>query len=271
MLSIIKGIRRALLVFYRNSLQKIITNSTIGKFLKLKWKTNHQVIDLVTTSRCNSMCYDCSQMCRQAPAKDRMSTDQVKKFIKESVENKKKWKKIVITGGESILEDNFFEILEVLREYRANHNKILELVLLTNGRGNRVKELIKRVPQDIKVFSTNKTSSFQPNFISINSAPIDDNKHKLANFKAGCRFTKQCGMSLNWNGYYCCSTAGAIDRVLGLDLSRKKMPELSDNFEDQKDALCRYCGFFLSCNYRRGKGYYSPSWAKALNRYKKQG
>jgi len=259
MIAIAKRTRRRILFFIRDAKQGLIANSALGKRLHLKWKTNHDILDLITTSGCNSMCFDCSQMCRQAPARERITLDQVKKMITESIKAKRKWKKIVVSGGESTLEDNFFKILELLREYRQKHNKRVKLVLLTNGRGEKVKKILKSVPQDIRVLNSKKTGSYHPAFISINAAPIDHPLFQNANFKAGCRLTRQCGGALNWNGYYCCSTASAIDRIMGFGMGRKKLPPRSEQFLDQKDVLCRFCGNFLSCDYKKEKGYQSKS------------
>jgi hypothetical protein len=206
-------------------------------------------------------------MCRQAPAKKRISEKHVKEVIRDSIKRGHKWKRIVVSGGESILEDNFFKILELVRKYRAEYSPKTKLVVLTNGRGDRVKELLKKVPKDVTIINSNKTSSYSPHFISINAAPIDNPKFKSANFKAGCRITSKFGITRNWNGYYCCATGSAIDRVMKFNLGRKNFPEDNDNFEDQKDMLCRYCGSFLSCDYRNEKGYQSKSWKKAFAKY----
>lgn len=222
----------------------------------------------MTTARCNSMCHDCSQMCRQAPSNNKISTAQVKQFIKESIKANRKWKKIVVSGGESILEDNCLEILDLLLEYRKKHNHRVKLVLLTNSRGKRVKELVTRVPKGIKIISSHKTSSYNPTFVSINAAPCDNPKYKNANYKAGCRLTRYCGGAFNEQGYYVCSTASAIDRVLGLNLAQKSLPEPNEQFLTQREILCRYCGYFLHSDNYLEVDYRSKSWQKALEAYK---
>ena len=268
MIKMLKLIRRRIIIFIRDVRQALVANSFIGSVFKINWSTSQNKIDLLTTSFCNSMCFDCSQMCRQAPANELTTTSQVKKFIGELVQLGKKPKKIIISGGESILQGNIFEIMDLLRQYRDSYNQKLRLVLLTNGRGPKVKRLLTKVPKDIKIINSKKTSSYNPSFISINAAPIDNPKFKKARFEAGCRLTKHCGMAINWNGYYCCATAASIDRVLGLDLALKKYPQIDKSFENQKKILCRYCGNFLSCDYRRGKGYSSESWKKIFKNFK---
>jgi hypothetical protein len=207
-------------------------------------------------------------MCRQAPSIERISTGQVKKFIKESIKANRKWKKIVISGGESILEDNCLEILDLLLEYQKKHNPRVKLVLLTNNRGNKVQELLKQVPKGIEVLGSNKTSSFNPSFVSINAAPCDNPKYKNANYEAGCRLTHDCGGAINKNGYYVCSTASAIDRVLKLNLAKKSLPEPNEQFLKQRQMLCRYCGYFLHSDNYLEKGYQSKSWQKTIRAYR---
>jgi len=52
------------------------------------------------------------------------------------------------------------------------------------------------------------------------------------------------GGGLSRNGYYCCSTASAIDRVMGFNLGLKTINASDRDFRKQTNVLCRYCGFF---------------------------
>lgn len=270
MVSTLKKIRRMIVISRRDLRQRFRINKTVVKLLGYAFSVNPNSVDIITTTKCNSMCYDCSQNCRQAPAQESISLQQVDKFIEESIKLKKKWKKIVVSGGESILDANCLDILDKLRDYRDKENPKTKIVLLTNGRGEQVLNALKKVPKDIEIFSSNKTSSYIPQFISINAAPIDFPEYRNANFANGCRLMKQCGGALNRNGFYCCSTAGAIDRVMGFDLGLKTINASDQDFRKQANALCRYCGNFLYSGYKNERGFQTKSWKKALAKYKRE-
>lgn len=259
-----------MIVRYRDLKQRFRTNKNVTRFLGYAFWVNPNIVEILVTTKCNSLCYDCSQNCRQAPANESISLEQVDKFVNESVKLNKKWKKILVSGGESILDENCIDVLNRLRNYRDKHSPKTTIVLLTNGRGNRVLNALKKVPDDIEIFSTNKRSSYNPWFKSINAAPIDCNKYRNADFANGCRLMSNSGGGLSRNGYYCCSTASAIDRVMGFNLGLKTINASDRDFRKQTNVLCRYCGFFLHSNYKNKPGFQTKSWEKALADYKKK-
>lgn len=268
MLKYLKKIRRFFIISYRDLRQKFRINKTVTKFLGYAFKVNKHRLDIITTARCNSMCYDCSQNCRQAPSGDKMSLKQINKFVRESKQLNKKWKMIVISGGESILEPDFFDMLDVILKYKNQFSPKTKIRLLTNGRGKQVQELLNKVPNTVEIVSTNKTSAINPAFISINAAPIDMPEYKNADFRNGCRLIRQCGPGLSRTGFYCCSTASAIDRVMGFNLGLKSINASDQDYRKQLDVLCRYCGNFLYAGYKNKPGYQTSSWKKAFIKYK---
>lgn len=117
-------------------------------------------------------------------------------------------------------------------------------------------------------------------FTSFNDTPIDQPTFRGADFSKGCWVTSYCGMGLNKYGYYACSVAGGIDRVLGLDKGIRSLKTLSeDSFRDQLNHFCPYCGNFCASEINQGdfipraeRAYHSgdlqsASWQKAYSDY----
>jgi len=81
-------------------------------------------------------------------------------------------------------------------------------------------------------------------------------------------------MGFNLYGFYPCVAGANIDRVLGFNIGRKKLPTLNDSMVDQIQTLCKYCGhfmYFFSCEpemITTTKEIMSPSWKKAYENYK---
>jgi len=82
-----------------------------------------------------------------------MSVEQVEKFIQESIENQAYWKRIRILGGEPSLHSRFFDIIELLLNYRKNFNPDVRLVLCTNLFGNKVRDIVGRLPKEVSIKS----------------------------------------------------------------------------------------------------------------------
>jgi hypothetical protein len=79
-------------------------------------------------------------------------------------------------------------------------------------------------------------------------------------------------MGLNMYGYYQCATAGALDRILGLDLGKKQLPGTKDSLIEQYKTFCQYCGHFirhprLIRQQLDKKQAVSPSWKTILKKY----
>ncbi len=78
------------------------------------------LVDWAITGKCNLSCRHCRGM-----AKDELSTERAKRLIAEIAELKPGW--VIIEGGEPLLRDDVFELLELMQQ------KGLEAHLITNG------------------------------------------------------------------------------------------------------------------------------------------
>ena len=245
-------------------------------------------IEIDITYQCNLNCINCNRMCRQAPSTDMMFASQIYKFINDSMDNNIIWNQIRILGGEPTLHPDFIDIIQALLTYQSLSSTSTILILFTNGYGSKVKKMISKIPK--KVYLENNDLNFDnyrgkhgiliadhwkkdPNtvnyFVPINEAPIDDNNYKNCDFSKGCKQINECGIGLTPYGYYPCSIAGAIDRVVGYNKGVKKF-NIND-IMSLTSIFCPLCGMFKETSekiYRTYTEEKSDFWINALEKYK---
>lgn len=202
-------------------------------------------IILDITYACNLKCVKCNRSCRHAPSDEFMTLSQVERFIRESFDQKRKWRQIWIEGGEPTLHPDIDLILDILIDYKRMYSPLLKIQLNSNGFGDETIRKLERIGKRIKIYSSEKNSPDVKDFCAFNVAPCDFETFKDTDFSMGCYLPSFHGLCLNMNGYYHCTCAGGIDRVLGLDIGFKKLPGREDRWwERQMSAFCRYCGHF---------------------------
>lgn len=223
-----------------------------------------------------------------------MSLDQIDRFIKESVSHGKKWRKIVLQGGEPLLHPNVQEILEMFVNYKKQHSPGTFLRITTNGYGAKVRKILETVPPEIFVMNTKKipiskeghikiTGRPEPEFDTYHSAAIDAVEASSGagiDYRTGCSIPQTAGMGLTRYGYYPCGAGASVDRIFGFNVGAKSLAEISERgFRESLDKLCRHCGHF------KAKGRYdlkaavpltspeqvtSESWRVALEQFKER-
>lgn len=240
-----------------------------------EFKTSFNLIEIDITFKCNLLCYNCDRSCRQAPEGNHMNVEQISKFLKESENLNREWKRIRILGGEPYLHPEIDIILAILSDYRIeNKDKIVEIV--TNGYGSEVNKAILETPSNIEIKNTKKTTQFNTKFEPFNVAPKDLKEYSLDKYTGACWITEECGIGLNAYGFYQCAVAGSIDRVLGFDIGLKQIPSQEGQLVAQKEKLCAYCGHYLNQRFippaKRLPVEGEPqtvSWKMAYSNYKK--
>lgn len=247
-------------------------------------------IEIDITYQCNLNCINCNRMCSQAPSKDMMYASQIYKFINHSMTYQLIWDQIRILGGEPTLHPDLNDILQALLTYQSLSATSTILILFTNGYGPKVKKAISKIPKMIKLQDNNldfnsyrgkfgviiadhwkKEPTSKNYFVPINSAPIDDEEYKSSDFSQGCKQIEECGIGLTPYGYYPCSVAGAIDRVVGYnkgikDYNIREIMKL-------KNIFCPLCGMFKETSgklYRTYDEEVSITWTKILDKYKNE-
>jgi hypothetical protein len=199
-------------------------------------------IEIDITWACNLRCYNCNRSCEQAPTAESLSVADVTRFVDDSLQAGKVWRRIRVLGGEPTLHPELLPILHELLRYRT-HVPAVRIELATHGHGAKVRAVLATLPPGIAVDDSRKESN-APAFATFNVAPIDLPSYRSADYTNGCAVTSQCGIGLTPRGYYPCAVAGGIDRVFGLGLQRDALPADGDDLTDQLDAFCRLCGHF---------------------------
>jgi hypothetical protein len=249
--------RRLLLDFY----QFIRSQSVMVRFMGRQFQRSQKYLEMDITYKCNLRCANCNRSCAQLPSQIEMPVERVEEFIRESIENQANWERIRILGGEPTLHSRFFDIIDLLINYRKNFNPDVRLVLCTNFFGSMVKDIISRLPKEIIIKSTVKTSSVNL-FRPFNMAPADTWYNRFSDYSCGCRIIEECGIGLTPSGYYVCAVAGGIDRVFGFGLGRETLPSPDDAMVDQMKIFCRLCGHFgFAWPVKMEK--ISPAWRRA--------
>jgi len=150
-----------------------------------------------------------------------ISIADIEAFINQSIENKIKWRRIRILGGEPTLHSRIFDIMDLLINYQRDFNPSVRLVLGTNFFGNQVHRVLEKLPDPIIIKSTLKVSRVNL-FKPFNVAPVDRHFYRFSDYACGCRIIEDCGLGLTPSGYYMCAVAGGIDRIYCYNLGRKK-------------------------------------------------
>jgi hypothetical protein len=251
--------KRMVLDFY----QFIRCQKPIVRLIGPQYKPSREFAEIDITYKCNLKCMNCNRSCSQAPSNTEMPISMIESFIRESLEKSLKWKRIRILGGEPTLHSGIFDIIEMLRAYRTIYNPSVRLVLGTNYFGANVRKVLEKLPRDIIIKSTLKTSRVNL-FRPFNVAPVDTIFNRFSDYSVGCRIIAECGLGLTPSGYYMCAVAGGIDRIFQYSLGRKNIPGPSDKMSDQMSAFCRLCGHFgFQWPVKREK--ISRSWKKVYN------
>jgi hypothetical protein len=227
----------------RDAWQYVRAQAFIARRFGRQFSPSREYAEIDITYRCNLKCFNCNRSCAQAPSRGELPVAAVAGFIAQSREQGVQWKRIRLLGGEPTLHSRIFEIVDLLSEYQARHNPGLRLVLGTNFHGPRVRQVLTRLPDNVILKSTLKTSRanlFRP----FNQAPGDSVFYRWADFTCGCRIIAECGLGLTPAGYYMCAVAGGIDRIFKCGLGRDRLPAADDDMTDQMAAYCRLCGHF---------------------------
>jgi hypothetical protein len=238
----VRGWLKKILAPARGRWRKLRVDRRMTALLGPRYRRSRTRIELDITWACNLRCFNCNRSCEQAPTGESMTLEQIRRFVDESLSKDQRWERIRVLGGEPTLHPQFEAILaELLRYRRSVPDVILEVA--THGHGDRVQAALARLPPEVRVDNTQKEGPEQA-FETFNVAPQDLAEYSKSDFRNGCAVTEVCGVGLGPYGYYPCAVAAGIDRVMGLDLGRKTLPEPHDDMSQELAAFCRVCGHF---------------------------
>ncbi len=260
----------------------------------------HRIIIDITTA-CDISCVDCNRSCavNQAPAREHMTPDQIRRFIAESIRSGRVWcgsagepepgqngirisggdpacEGMRIEGGEPTQNPYFFEILELLADYKANTAPQTTIILCSNGHSRQTRQRLDTVPPGVVVYNSDKQVRGHSQHCAFNVAPIDSRAFRNHDFSNGCWLPLYYGIGLTQHGYYPHPICGGIDRVLGFDIGLKSLPPSDYSWREHYRTLCRYCGHYNRycpegpvryASSAREQGRMSAFWQKAYAEY----
>jgi hypothetical protein len=237
------------------------------------------IIDL--SHCCDLSCPDCNRSCGagQAPAEEFISLEQIRRFVSESSAAGRRWRLIMLEGGEPTLNPQLDDILIELQRYRQHHAPECEIELCSNGHSPRAKRQLARLPSNFRAKNSAKSADRPTRHFGFNAAPIDLPEFTRADYGQGCYIQRIFGLGLTRSGYYPHPICGGIDRILGLDIGLKSLPNSPMDMAGQMSRLCPFCGHFRE--FRSGRlwlnivkhgrndhfppGFKSPSWVRAYH------
>jgi hypothetical protein len=228
-------------------------------------------LEIEITTECNLACLNCNRSCRQAPSKEHMTLDQIRKFIEESKKFNVVWNKgVALLGGEPTLHPDIDRI--IIELYRGLDRQIR---FLTNGVYISQRTNLFKYTRNIVKISSDKTSIYNW-FVPFNMAPIDDTRFKEKDVYNYCKVIYDCGLGLSRYGFYVCGQGASIDRIFGFDIGIKSLRDVNlEALYYQRKILCPYCGLLPFGDYDPYKNRItneekiSPSWEEAYKKYKK--
>jgi len=242
------------------------------------------IIDL--SHCCDLSCSDCNRSCgaNQAPADEFISLEQVRRFIAESIAAGRRWRRIMLEGGEPTLHPQLDDILSELQRYRRLHAPECEVELCSNGHSPRARRMLSQLPRGFRAKNSLKSAAKHKGHFGFNIAPVDLPEFAQAEYTQGCYIPRIFGLGLTRSGYYPHPICGGIDRVFGFNIGLKKLPTVAD-MAGQMRRLCPLCGHFrqFTAESRRGlgilghgrenkflPGQQSPSWIRAYRDFRKK-
>jgi len=251
----------------RDLLYFVRTQRCITAWAGPVYQRSRNLIEIDVTYACNLKCFNCNRSCGLAPSEDKLSLQQIRRFLGESRVHSVPWQRIRVLGGEPTLHPEFLEILDELLAFKKSQGFATLIEVVTNGFGKSVNDVLTRIPAGVLVRNTRKKFR-QQDFQPFNLAPRDYARYRYADFSCGCYLPAICGIGLSPFGYYACAVAAGVDRVLGFDLGRKTLPHPADPMRDQMEVLCGYCGHFMTARYLcLARDWLSRSWRRAYTAY----
>jgi len=205
---------------------------------------------------CNWSCHACDQFSQFSSfawiKRGTMSVEQIERFVAEMCETNSYIGRIRLVGGEPSLHPKLPQIVTLLSQRLRDAGHIGQLEIITNGTHP------EKIKAARKVISTDGEPGEWPLKVRT-SDEGDKQKHHTANLvhtpaSLGyegkmCSAPWHCGMSLNYYGYFPCSSGAGIARFLddvprwqrlSLPLCVKPCNAVRENWPELQQ-LCNHC------------------------------
>ena len=246
-------------------------NVYMGPTARLNCVPSMNRLEIHLTYRCTLKCPNCITLTWQAPTQKEMTVAQIQKLVDDSINLNWKWDWFTLHGGESALHPNLREICKILADYRSNNNPTLQLKLSTGGYGDEVTkgiEIAKEfgfeicAPNPLKTPENVKTIKHFPYPYSPNEAD--------ENYTLGCNSATDCGQAYNSEGFFVCTNAAAMSRVIHTSPVATELKDFTlEKASDSLKTYCKDCGFSRpNVTYDATKKI-TPTWKAAVIPYNK--
>jgi MoaA/NifB/PqqE/SkfB family radical SAM enzyme len=242
---------------------------------------NQNAVEIIITNDCDMKCPNCAHSCALFPSKEYMSLDSIRNFVDQSLELNYIWNKISLTGGEASLHPDFFEVLDIVSDYKRRAKGIIKkfvdkcvIDVATHGCTKRSNDIVSKI-NNPEVVVKNSMDQFKEPLqkfkyhFDFYVAPIDLEEYKGDDFSKFCFYPYMCGVSYSNRGFYPCSVSAHIDRVMNLDMGLPSLIDVKNtNMSTMMKYFCKYCGI-----YRAEKKHgnmnekMSLTWQKAYKKY----
>jgi len=252
---------------HRRSRIERVDNSPLNS----RFFTNFKRVEIDITYACNLKCIGCNRSCTQAPHNHHMPVERIEQFLAETDRRKIFWESVHVMGGEPTLHPEFLRIIELLEDYFSINSPGTERKVISNGHGNHVQELLTRIPKHWIHEKSYKSEREIPWFEPFNDAPIDNPDFKDHDFSNACWIVEQCGIGMTPKGWYGCSVAGGIDRLVNLNLGFDELPSDPSLLQENLKEFCKLCGHYRADGYsdretreraQQDASFVSESWRK---------
>jgi hypothetical protein len=216
---------------------------------------------------CNLRCNNCSNLCAQAPDHAGvfdLSPAQLDAYLTDCLANQIHWKILRLHGGEPTLCPELFEHVAVCKKYLEATPDMGFVELLSNGNDKAV--LDKLAASGVHLGVSAKDDLTRLSYVTVNDAPCD---YPDRHYSEGCFQHTDCGIALNYAGFFACSPMAAAYRVGLAPEPIRSARHISDRaFQFQMSTYCRKCGFSDTGREARrtGNQVTSETWRKALAR-----
>ena len=229
-------------------------------------RPNLKRLELHITYRCNLRCTHCSNLITVAPSNECMSLAAIQRVLDDSVRLQWFWEWLVLHGGEPTLHPRFAEICALLGAFKRERSRYTEIVLCTNGCGDKVAAGIAVAESHgFKIENSKKTGTREVWYhIPLYSSAQDRGE----DYRLGCFQTSRCGIALTERGFYECSPAASMYRVFGYEPLARTLDELTEERLAAGFALhCRHCGYAALAQRQQPGAPLSPVWEQAAQAY----
>ena len=224
------------------------------------------------TYRCDRGCPNCNRACGIAKSntQEDMTVEQFRIALDGVASAGTKLTKIILTGGEPSLHPNLIDFADLAMEYRKKISPECRVCISSYRHPKffyRVEETVKK-HKEITVLGFIKVKP-RVHLYAPYMAPIDQPNNDPNRFYRGCHSNASlCGMTVDYQGFWCCPVAPAIARVFGLDVAIKSYDKVSlDSLVAQYGQVCCKCGYADNTRVKGNPEPMSKSWKEAVQAY----